>query len=138
MAVDEVLDESGYGLTGTTTLSDIGPIEVMVLFSSSVPLLSFSTWQARCLIFVVPADLHVRVAGGRVAAPVQKAGSSVCVVGSFRNELRVFIIGEDVTLAGLAVEALVVPVSTILIEDTRRACARRAVSKLLKDSKWYD
>lgn len=122
MAVNEVLNEIGKRLSGTTALSNVGPVEVMILFRCGVPLLSLSTGQARCLILIVPADLHVGVAGRRISAPVQEACSSVNVVGSFGNELGVDIVGEDTSFTSFTIESLVVPVSTGLVENSGRAC----------------
>lgn len=64
MTVDEVLNEFGNWLSGAAALTDVGPVEVVILFGSSVPLLSFRAWQARSLVLIVPADFHVGVASG--------------------------------------------------------------------------
>lgn len=64
MTVNEVLNERGNGLGSATTLSDIGPVEVVVLLGGGIPLLGLGTRQAWCLVFIVPADLHVRIACG--------------------------------------------------------------------------
>lgn len=94
---------------------------LLIFCGSRSPWLRLRAWLALGVLGIIPADVPVRVATGAVEAPIIRGRTSMRIILSSRNELRVLVISGNSTLSSLAVEGSIINVRTSLVEDSRGA-----------------